>query len=302
MTALHLSSLLNKDLIKINITCDSIETIYSILLDEICDSFSLPEPCSDLLQRIMERDREASTVFPTGVAIPHVHIEGYDDTIIGIAIPSEPVKTDDGEIKLFILVISGTLQNTLYLHILQSIIKLSKDTNLFSRLLKVKKPDEFIELIAEGDFGLKRNVTVSDLMSNKLYYVKREMTLKELGNIFYEKNFGYCPVVDDNLNLIGEVTVLDLIMTGFPDYTNYLGNMNFLKSFEPFETLLREEKNIKVIDIMKKTECQLSPDASVIEAVFLMKKFKRRDIPVVIDKKIVGVISFMDVFRKVIKG
>lgn len=302
MTALHLSSLLNKDLIKINITCDSLETIYSILIDEICDTFALPEPCSDLLQRILERDKEASTVFPTGVAIPHVHIEGYDDTIIGIAIPSEPVKTDDGDIKLFILVISGTLQNTLYLHILQSIIKLSKDTNLFNRLLKVKKPDEFIELIAEGDFGLKRNVTVSDLMSNKLYYVKREMTLKELGNIFYEKNFGYCPVVDDNLNLIGEVTVLDLIMTGFPDYTNYLGNMNFLKSFEPFETLLREEKNIKVIDIMKKTECQLNPDASVIEAVFLMKKFKRRDIPVVIDKKIVGVISFMDIFRKVIKG
>ncbi len=302
MSALHLSSLLNKDLIKINITSDSVETIYSILLDEICELFKLPEPCGDLLQKIIDREREASTVFPTGVAIPHVHIDNFDDTIIGIAIPSEPVSTEFGDIKILIMVISGTLQNTLYLHILQSIIKLSKDSILFEKLLKVRKPDEFIELIAQGDFALKRNVSVSDLMSNKLFYVKREMSLRELGNIFYEKNFGYCPVVDDNQNLIGEVTVLDLIMTGFPDYTNYLGNMNFLKSFEPFETLLREEKNIKVIDIMKKPECQLAPDASLIEAVFLMKKNKRRDIPVVVNKKIVGIISFMDIFRKVIRG
>ncbi|HOD55349.1 MAG TPA: CBS domain-containing protein [Candidatus Cloacimonadota bacterium] len=302
MPALHLSSLLNKDLIKINITSESLENIYAILLDEICELFKLPVPCSDLLQKIIEREKEASTVFPTGVSIPHVHIEDYDDTIIGIAIPSEPVHTEHGDIKMLIMVISGTLQNTLYLHILQSIIKLSKDTVLFDKLVKVRKPDEFIELIARGDFALKRNVTVSDLMSNKIFYVKREMSLKELGNIFYEKNYGYCPVVDDNLNLIGEVTVLDLIMTGFPDYTNYLGNMNFLKSFEPFETLLREEKNIKVIDIMKKVECQLTPEASLIEAVFLMKKNRRRDIPVVVNKKIVGIISFMDIFRKIIRG
>ena len=54
MSALHLSSLLNKDLIKINITSDSVETIYSILLDEICELFKLPEPCGDLLQKIID--------------------------------------------------------------------------------------------------------------------------------------------------------------------------------------------------------------------------------------------------------
>ena len=302
MPALHLSSLLNKDLIKINITCESIETIYDILVDEITETFSLPMNSSEIISKIIEREKEASTVFPTGVSIPHIHIEDYDDTIIGIAIPSEPVKSEHGDVKMVILVISGVLQNTLYLHILQSIIKLSKDQELFNKLLKVRKPDEFIELIQHGDFALKRNVTVSDLMSNKIYYVNKNTSLKELGNIFYEKNFGYCPVVDDDFNLIGEVTVLDLIMTGLPDYTNYLGNLGFLKSFEPFETLMREEKNIKVSDIMNKVECHLSPDSGIIEAVFLMKKHKRRDIPVVVDKKIVGIISFMDVFRKIIKG
>lgn len=302
MPALHLSSLLNKDLIKINVTCDSIETIYSILLDEICETFSLPVNCSDLLQTIIEREKESSTVFPTGVAIPHVHIENMDDTIIGVAIPSEPVSTEHGDTKMVILVISGTLQNTLYLHILQSIIKLSKDQELFNKLVKVKKPEDFIELIACGDFALKRNVTVSDLMSNKIYYVTKDTSLRELGNIFFDKNFGYCPVVDDESNLVGEVTLLDFLMTGLPDYNNYLGNLGFLKSFEPFETLMKEERNFKVSDIMTKVECQLNPESGIIEAVFLMKKYKRRDIPVVVDKKIVGIISFMDVFRKVIRG
>ncbi len=302
MQAMHLSSLLNKNLIKINVTSDSVESIYSILLDDICEQFTLTEPQSNILQKILDRDRDTGTVFPSGVAIPHVHLENYNDTIIAIAIPAEPLKTDEGEVKIMFLVISGTTNNTLYLHILQSIIKLSKDEKLFHEVLKSKNPTEFIDLITKGNFAIKRGITVGDLMSNKLFAVSRNTTLKELGNIFQDKNFGFCPVVDDNNHLIGEVTVLDLIMAGFPTYTHFLENMNFLKSFEPFEALLKEEKKLKVIDIMKKVECKLSPDDSIIEAVFLMNKNKRRDIPVVIGKQIVGIISFMDIFRKVIRG
>ena len=91
-------------------------------------------------------------------------------------------------------------------------------------------------------------------------------------------------------------------MSAFPDYTNYLGNLQFLKTFEPFERLLKDENKILVRDVMRETDITLSPDSTLIEALFTMKKSKRRHLPIVVKDKVVGIISFTDIFKKVIKG
>ncbi|HPY96574.1 MAG TPA: CBS domain-containing protein [Candidatus Cloacimonadota bacterium] len=302
MAIMQFSSLLNKDFIKLNVCSETKEDIYKELLSEICHKYKLPISCEALFDKIVERDHETSTVFPTEVAIPHVHVAGLNDAIIAIATPKTPLETEHGTVKMLIMVITDPQQSTLYLHILQCIIKLSKNIEFFNKLLEVKKPEEFINLVSKEDFALNKNVTVSDIMNTHIIYARPSMTLKELGNLFYNKNYNYTPVVDKTLKVIGEVTVLDLLMSSFPAYTNYLGNMQFVKTFEPFEKLLKEENNIKVSDIMQELTCKISPDSTLIEALFVMKKNKRRNLPVMIDNKIVGIISFSDIFRKIIKG
>ncbi|MCB5250754.1 MAG: PTS sugar transporter subunit IIA [Candidatus Cloacimonadales bacterium] len=302
MAIFQLSSLLNKNLIKINTSSKTLEEAYQELLEEICDKFKLPLGCDELFDRIIARDKEASTVFPTGVAIPHARIEDLDDAIIAIAIPKEPIKTKTGPVKMLVMVVSGTRQSTLYLHILQCIIKVSKDTELFNKLLSIKKPEEFINIASDSKYVLTKNVTVADIMTTNIFFAKDDMTIKELGNLFHDNKFGFAPVLDKNNKFVGEVTILELLMSAFPDYTNYLGNLQFLKTFEPFERLLKDENKILVRDVMRETDITLSPDSTLIEALFTMKKSKRRHLPIVVKDKVVGIISFTDIFKKVIKG
>lgn len=302
MHAMHLSSLIDLSLVFLKSPLQDVHKIYAFMVNHICKMYQIESSEAELVEKLSKRKFNEGILFPTGTAIPHLHLENFNDTLISVLIPENPIVTEFGTVKIFFLVLTGKKDNSLYLHILQSIIKLSKDSELFKNILNVKTAHEFLNLLKTGDFSVKRAVTVSDIMNQLIITVEKDTTLKELSHLFYEHNFGYFPVIDENDKLIGEVTVLDYIMTGFPAYTSFLNNMNFLKSFEPFERLLRDEHDIRVESIMKPIEVSLSPDTSIFEAVFLMNKFKRRDIPVLSNGKLAGVISFMDVFRKLIKG
>jgi len=221
---------------------------------------------------------------------------------LSVLIPEKPVETEYGTIKIFFMVFTCKSDNALYLHILQSLVKLSKDTEFFDKLLKVKTPREFRKTLKAADLAVKKAITVSDIMNTHNFTITPDKSLKELSQLFYEHNFGYFLVVDKKDKLIGEITIRDYVMSAFPAYTHHLENLNFLKTLDSFERLLKDEDNFLVKDVMKPIEVAIKPEASIIEAVFLMNKHNRRDIPVIQNEKLVGIISFMDVFKKVIKG
>jgi CBS domain-containing protein len=168
--------------------------------------------------------------------------------------------------------------------------------------LTCKTAKEFVKTLNRNDLPVKKAFTVGDIMTLKVLTVKRDTTLKELGHQFYTNNFGYFIVIDDNNKPIGEVTILDYLMAGLPDYTKFLNNLHFLRTLDPFERLMSEEGQMIVSSIMKPIEYSVAPSTSIFKTVFLMNKNKKRDIPVIDHGKLVGVVSYTDIFRKVIKG
>jgi CBS domain-containing protein len=53
---------------------------------------------------------------------------------------------------------------------------------------------------------------------------------------------------------------------------------------------------------MSKTETTLAIDASIIETVFRMIQGGKRYYSIVSDRKLVGIVTAMDVFKKVLKA
>ncbi|MFA7543427.1 MAG: PTS sugar transporter subunit IIA, partial [Candidatus Cloacimonadaceae bacterium] len=53
------------------------EEVYRLLLGRICQKQELPECGEELLTKIIKRDQESSTAYPTGIAIPHIRVEGF---------------------------------------------------------------------------------------------------------------------------------------------------------------------------------------------------------------------------------
>jgi len=297
MAAMHLSSLIDTKLVFLKSSLCDIREIYTFLVTQKFKKYPAKASVSELVDKLMQREADTTFLLPNGVSIPHLHLDDFGDTVISVLIPKQPIETEAGIVKIFFMVFTCKSDNSLYLHILKSIVKISQNEHYFDKVLNVKNAKEFQKFLKNEYFPIKKALYVCDVMVSDVITVCENTTLKELHLLFEEYNYGYFPVICKNNKVIGQVSLQDYIMAAFPAYTNFLNNLNFLKTFEPFEKFLKNEGNLNVGEIMKPVTISIHPQSSVVEAVFLITKNNLRELPVLENGNLVGIVSLMNIFR-----
>lgn len=262
----------------------------------------IPKCGKPMLDMILERDRISSTAYPTGIAIPHVRMEGFEDTVLAMCFLQNPLDYDGTAVHWVCLIITDKSSSKLYLNIVAALMKISKDAEVMRQLHDQKDGHSLIHLLKIMQIKVKEELTISDVMITDPFCVSPDATLRELDDLLNRHKTSHLPVVDENRRFLGEVSILKVLKVGVPDYLMMLDNLAFLKSYEPLESLFEKEDELKVADIMKREVDVLSPSASIIEAVFEMIQNNKRFFSVVEDGKLVGIVTAMDIFRKVIKA
>lgn len=299
---MHLVSLLNPKLIHFEDRNFNKEQILKALIEKICNSFKLKNRSEQLYEMVLQREKEAPTVYPTGIAIPHVRVDDLDDTIIAICVPQKPIQNGGAEIKIYILIITDKNVSSLYLNVVAAFMRISKDTDFFHRLLAAGDANTFISLIKDAGIVVKDEVTVSDIMTAVPHVINENESIRVLAEMMKEKGLYYVPVVNDNGDWVGDVNILHYLEVSLPDYMRMLNNVNFLRNFEPFEHLYKKEDSVLVKHVMSKPERLLRPEFSIIEAVFEMVRQKKQTFSVIQDKKVVGIVTAMDIYKKVVRA
>ncbi|MBM4398926.1 MAG: PTS sugar transporter subunit IIA [Candidatus Cloacimonetes bacterium] len=299
---MRLISLLNPKLILFEDKALTKEQIIRRMLDKICEMFELINCTDKLMQKVLERESETATVYPTGMAIPHIRMDGLDDTIIAISIPRHPIKDKDTEVKIYILILTDKNISSLYLNVVASFMRISKDEALYNSLLNAKDVHSFMNYIEQANIKDKDEVTVSDIMTTEPPVINENETIKALAEMMKEHHLYYIPVVNNNGDWVGDVNLLHYFQVSVPDYMQMMNNVNFLHSFEPFEHLYKQEDNVLVKQVMSKPERLLHPDYTIIEAVFEMVKQKKQTFSVIQDNKVVGIVTAMDIYTKVVRA
>jgi PTS system nitrogen regulatory IIA component len=249
---------------------------------------------------VRERERLGGTILPTGIAVPHGRIEGFHDLLIGVWIPEKPFSEEGKTVRALFFSLTSKAGTALYLPVAAALAKFSQDEASLTGLQNARSRTEVKGIL--DNISLKKEVTVEDIMTADPVTCTAETTLAELADLFYQKSLSYIPVVDSENLQIGEVTIKDLLSQGIPDYVRRLENTRFLKTLEPFETLLLEENNIPVKDIMRRLSRSVPPDASIIEAAAIITGKGVRHLPVLEEGRIVGLVSEIDILKKVIRG
>lgn len=299
---MHLVSLLNPKLIIFEDKQLSKEQILKLLIEKICATFQYKNCAEKLLGLVKQREQESPTIYPTGVAIPHVRIDGLDDTIIAVCVPKIPLMDNKTEVKIYTLILTDKNVSSHYLNVVAAFMRISKDADLFNKLLSSGDAVSFINLIKAADVKLKDEVTVSDIMSSVPQVINENETIKTLAEMMQDKGLYYVPVVNNQGEWVGDVNLLHYLEISLPDYMKMMNNVNFLRNFEPFEHLYKREDEVLVKQVMSKPERLLKPDFSIIEAVFEMVKQKKQTFSVIEDKKVVGIITAMDIYKKVVRA
>lgn len=296
---MKLGSFIDKRAILVGEDCDSYFGAIEALIRVFEKLDLLPVSAEEVLSRIRERENIGTTVLPTGVAIPHARIEGFQDLLIGVWFPKTPLRTENGLVKIMFFFLTSQVGSLNYLPILSTIAK-SCARDSFPDNLEGFNQVQIHQYL--NGLEIRKELTVEDIMTPNPVTCRKETTLEELADLFFKKGLSYIPVVDDSNNQIGEVSVRDVLSRGVPDYIKMLGNVRFLKTLEPFEALLRDEKNIRVGDIMRPCKRGLPREASIIEAVTTIVSKGFRHIPIFDGKKLIGLVSETDILQKVIRG
>jgi len=296
---MKLTSLLNENLIFLNADVSNFNQVIELFAERFSKTTAGKFSAETVRNAIYDREKLGSTSFPEGIAIPHGRLDNFDDTVIGICTPKNPVLFDGRQIRFFSIEITSKAGSAVYIQSLATFIKIARDAGLFQKLLATHSAKDFLALL--DDVRVKKEIEVCDIMTADVISVSPDQTLKDVINIFYAHNICYVPVVDGG-KFVGEITINQIFKQCIPDYARMIGTLNFMSSFKPFEELLLNEDKLLVKEIMQKPEVILSPDSPVFEAVLELNKVHRRYLPVVKDNGVVGVVSYKDILYKVLRG
>lgn len=146
--------------------------------------------------------------------------------------------------------------------------------------------------------------TVGDIMTKDVVTVTRDTTVRELARIFESHHFGSLPIVDENGILTGIVTASDLIEQGrnlhIPTVISLFDWVIPLEGERSLERDLQKMTAQTAGEICSTEVVTISAGDSVSTAADTMSNHKLHALPVVDGKKLVGIVSRIDIIRNVI--
>ena len=140
-------------------------------------------------------------------------------------------------------------------------------------------------------------------------YLKPDNTLKEAVNLLRtgfrgENRVGVmgAPVLDDKGNLVGMLSMTDILKAVYPSYMSMM-NLGGFTWDGMLESLAKKAGNRKVKDLMTSPVITVREDDPLMECVDLILRKRIRRMPV-LDKsyKVVGMVYLRDVFFAITKA
>lgn len=280
------------------------EQVYRDLISRISHLHHhvLPQNDQPLLDAVLERESESSMAYPTGIAIPHIRIEGLEDTVTGICFLQNPLDYDGIKVNWVVMIFTDKSSSKVYLNLVAALLKLSKDRTTMDHLHSLNDGHSVIQHLKQLQTKVKEDLCIRDIMVTDIISVRDTDTLKTINRLFNEHKISWVPVLDEQGRYLGEANIITVLRVGVPNYLMMMDNVAFLQSFEPLENLFEQEEIVTARDVMIPNAEALSPEASVIEAVVKMIQQQKRFFTVVENGRPVGIVTSMDIFRKVFKA
>jgi CBS domain-containing protein len=144
-------------------------------------------------------------------------------------------------------------------------------------------------------------LTVADIMTSNVVTIKGTTSVREMATIFGTKGFGSLPIVDEAGNLTGIVSASDLVEQDRPLHIpTVISLFDWIIPLGGEGTLQRELDKITAqtaAELASTDIATVKPTDSVSTAAEIMSNGKLHALPVVEGKKLVGMVSRIDIIR-----
>ena len=138
---------------------------------------------------------------------------------------------------------------------------------------------------------------VHEVMSTGLVTAKKTDTVRSVVIKMMNRQCGAIPVVEGDSQLVGMVTLRDVLLPLYPNYGDYIHDNVHSRNFVEMEDGYSEALDEKVEEIMSQNPLTVAPHDPVLEAASYMGLKNFRRMPVVDKGTLVGMLSIGDINR-----
>lgn len=143
---------------------------------------------------------------------------------------------------------------------------------------------------------------VRDVMGTHVITVSPGTTYEEAVKLLHEHKLSGLPVIDDGI-IVGIVSEKDLFKALYPNYAAYLAyfeeNGHYTEEIQ--EEHIESIRNTSIASYMQKKVFTVHPDMKILRAGGIMLAHGIHRLPVVEEKKLVGIVTREDIYGAILK-
>ena len=147
-------------------------------------------------------------------------------------------------------------------------------------------------------------LNASDIMTRDVITVKKDTLLTDLADILYKKNINGVPVVDEDGTLIGIICETDLIRNNkklhIPTVFALFDAVFYLERPKKMEEEIERISATTVGELYVKKPVTVDETTPIDEIATIMTEKKIYTLPVVKNKKMVGIVGKSDIIRTLV--
>ena len=152
---MNLAPLVSKNLVTVSLKSRTRETVISEIVEDICKQKKIKSK-KEILESILEREKQETTAIGHGVAIPHTRLGLIKDVLffVGVSKTGIDFSSPDGKpVHLVFLFITPLTESQTHLKILSKIANLIKKDSFINHLITAQTDGELYRLLNTEDVG-----------------------------------------------------------------------------------------------------------------------------------------------------
>ncbi len=126
--------------------------------------------------------------------------------------------------------------------------------------------------------------------------------LVDLLGILSRQKITGLPVVSNNQEVVGFISLHDIIRATLPNYLGIINSNSILSEFIQLSKSLKEYSQRPVEEFMRKNIITIDEDDNEVLAADLLIRNKNQRLPVLRDGKIVGIVTLTDIWRELMEN
>jgi len=221
-----------------------------------------------ILKALVRRETQRTTAIGEGIAFPHARLDHLNKAVFAIATFDEPVLFDEFPVRIICLYLVPAEEQSISLKLMSQLARLLSNGEVRDEVLHAASAEELRNIFKQHNPRIDKIIEARDIMRPPRFSIREDEPVSRCTHTMSVNNLMAIPVINDQHQILGEITAGRLFRYGLPGFFSKLKSVSFIAEFDPFEKYFAEERDILARDMMQPSARTVPADYTIMEIVF----------------------------------